>query len=132
MATNQSESSSQKALVDSLRAEWKLMWSQRYNDKPKAEGISVSDYKLLQVDRGTVIHATKDFKPLNFKEILEQNQVEPRYIQPNVEVGGWKKFAKTKILNQNNSRRSAELPFKTKKECANQPKKSGRGWLHKQ
>ena len=57
--------------VDDVRAEWRLLWRNRIDDKVRAEGIANRDYSLLFVDRGTVIVATKDFKPLNFKEILE-------------------------------------------------------------
>ena len=88
----------QKKLVEELKGEWKLMWSERFNDKVKAEGVSVANYSSLSVEQGTVIHATRDFKALNFKEILEQHKVEQpeRFIQPNPEVGGWNKFIKQK------------------------------------
>jgi hypothetical protein len=39
---------------------------ERFDDKTKAEGVSVANYSSLKVERGTVIHATRDFKPLNF------------------------------------------------------------------
>ena len=121
----------QKKLVDDLKVQWKLMWSERFNDKAKAEGVSVSDYISLMVERGTIIHATRDFKALSFKEIVEQNMIkEPeRFIQPDVNVGGWNKFIKTKITSNPQKHKRAEtyVPEKTKKQ---QPKKNGRGWLH--
>jgi hypothetical protein len=49
------------------------MKNERFNDKVKAEGVSVTN--LLSVEQGTVIHATRDFEALNFKEILEQHKV---------------------------------------------------------
>ena len=77
----------QKELVES-KVEWKLMWSKRFDDKVRAEGVSANDYTSLDLERGTIIHATRDFKALNFKEILEQHMVEDpdRYVQPNVEM----------------------------------------------
>jgi hypothetical protein len=48
------------------------MKNERFNDKVKAEGVSVAN--LLSVEQGTVIHATRDFDALNFKEILEQHK----------------------------------------------------------
>jgi hypothetical protein len=108
------------------------MWSERFNDKIKAEGISVADYTKLHVSRGTVIHATRNFKVLNFKEILKENLVEKPelYIQPNPHEGGWNKFIKTNITN-NKPRTTRAQAYKPAKPTGKQPKKGGRGWLHK-
>ena len=86
-----------KEFVEQLRGQWKSLWSERINDKVRAEDISNKTYDSLRVEQGTIIHATRDFKPLNFKEILEQHKVEnpDRYIQPDVNQGGWNKFVKT-------------------------------------
>ena len=102
------------------------------DDKVRAEGIAIQDYSSLFVDKGTVIHATRDFKALNFKEILEQRQIEntDRYISPTKEVGGWNKFIKQQVTSQNPKKKRAEQYQEPKKE-KQQPKKSGRGWLHK-
>jgi hypothetical protein len=51
----------QKELVEELKVQWKLLWSERFDDKVRAEGVSVSDYASLSVERGTIIHATRDF-----------------------------------------------------------------------
>ncbi len=133
MATNDSNATDQKALVENIKGQWKLLWNERFNDKLKAEGISAQNYELLKVDRGTVIQATRDFKPLNLKEVLEENKIQTpeRFIQPNPQVGGWNKFVKTKITNQPKTRRQAS-DYTPKKTASMQPKKGGRGWLHKQ
>jgi hypothetical protein len=137
--TNQSPSSNyetkraaQKQLVEELKVEWKAMWSERFNDKVVAEGISVVEYERLRVDQGTVINATRNFKPLNFKEILTEHMVEnaDRYIQPNSSEGGWNKFIKTQITTKsapNRKRADSYVPVKPK---GSQAKKGGRGWLH--
>ena len=62
----------QKELIDELKIQWKRLWRERIDDKVRAEGIAVDDYNQLFIDKGTIIHATRDFKALNFKEILEQ------------------------------------------------------------
>ena len=122
----------QKELVEKLMVQWKLLWSERFNDKVRAEGVSVSDYTSLRVERGTIIHATRDFKALNFKEILEQHMVEDpdRFVQPNVDVGGWNKFVKIKITGREPQRNKRTLAYVPKKREVQQPKKGGRGWLH--
>ena len=122
----------QKEIVEKLKVQWKLLWSERFNDKVRAEGVSVSDYTSLRVERGTIIHATRDFKALNFKEILEQHMVEDpnRFVQPNVDVGGWNKFVKTKITGREPQRNKCALAYVPKKREVQQPKKGGRGWLH--
>jgi len=123
----------QKKLVEELKIQWKQLWNERLNDKVRAEDISKSNYDSLHVERGTIIHASRDYKPLNFKDILEQHKVEnpETFIQPDVNMGGWTKFVKTEITNQkppNGKRQSEHIP---EKKAGQQPKKGGRGWLHK-
>jgi len=123
----------QKALVDELKIEWKKLWQERVDDKVRAEGIAIRDYSILYVDRGTIIHATRDYLALNFKDILQQHQIEnaERYIPPSQAVGGWNKFVKTQITKQPRKKRRAEIYLAEKTEKRQQPKKGGRGWLHK-
>ena len=130
------EVEAQKKLVEELKIQWKLLWLERFDDKQLAEGVSVNDYSVLRVEKGTVIHATRDFKALSFKEILEQQKVEnpDRFIQPSVQVGGWNRFIKNEITSQNptkGKRAGFYLADKPVKSEVQQPKKGGRGWLHK-
>jgi hypothetical protein len=123
----------QKEIVEGLRVQWKRLWRERVDDKLRAEGVATTDYCDLFVEKGTIIHATRDFKALSFKEILKQHQVEnpDRYIPPNPQVGGWTRFIKTSITNQTPRKRGAEL-YRYENKCEKQqPKKGGRGWLHK-
>jgi hypothetical protein len=123
---------SQKEMVEELRIQWKRLWLERVDDKVRAEGIATADYCDLFIEKGTIIHATRNFKALNFKDILEQHQVEnaDRFIPPEPRIGGWTKFVKVNITNQRpRSKRCAELYCAEKKE-KQQPKKGGRGWLH--
>ena len=122
-----------KVSVEDFKAEWGLLWRNRIDDKVRAEGIANRDYSLLFVDRGTVIVATKDFKPLNFKEILclygVQNGEYP--VPPSPSEGGWKKFARTVLNKQKRARKwkaTKSLPQRKRKNS--QLKKGGRGWLH--
>jgi len=126
------QKSEQDNLVEQLKVQWKQLWGERFNDKIRAEGISVADYEKLKVQKGTVIHATRDYKPLNFKDILDENKVEnsDRHISPSNQVGGWSKFVKTQITNTPRKRAMPEIES-NKKANNNQPKKGGRGWLHK-
>jgi hypothetical protein len=117
-----------------LKSQWKLLWSERYDDRIRAEGVSANDYAILDVEKGTIIHATKDFKVLNLKQILEKHRVEnpERYIPPSVEEGGWNKFIKTTI-NAKPAKGSRAEEYKAQKQPEKkkqQPKKGGRGWLH--
>jgi len=125
---------SQKEIVETLRIQWKRLWEERAEDKVRAEGIAVADYCDLYVEKGTIIHATRDFKTLNFKEILEQHQVEnvERVIPPDPHVGGWTKFIKMNVTNQRlRKKRLVEIYCDDEKREKQQPKKGGRGWLHK-
>jgi hypothetical protein len=121
----------QKQLVEELKSQWKLLWNQQINDKVRAEDISSDNYDKLQVERGTVIKASRDYKPLNFRDILEEHVEKPEnYIAPNVQVGGWTKFVKTEITGASQKHRRAQA-YIPEKKAVQQPKKGGRGWLHK-
>jgi len=121
----------QKELVEELKTEWKKLWRERYDDKVRAEGIANTDYLSLFVDKGTVIHATRNFKALNFKEILEQHEIDDaeRYIPPDRFVGGWTKFVKNNITKPAAPKKRVANSSK-EKTVKQQPKKGGRGWLH--
>jgi hypothetical protein len=123
----------QREMIEVPRVQWKRLWQERVDDKVRAEGVATADFCDLFVEKGTIIHATRDFKALNFKDILEQNHVEnpDRYIPPDPQIGGWTKFVKTNITNQLPRKRLAELYRYENKHKRQQPKKGGRGWLHK-
>jgi hypothetical protein len=61
------------------------MWSERFDDKVRAEGVSMTNYTCLWVGQETIIDATNDFKALNFKEILKEHLVEnpDRHVETN-------------------------------------------------
>jgi hypothetical protein len=123
----------QKKMVEELRVKWKQLWNERLNDKVRAEDISASTYDSLKVERGTIIHATRDYKPLNFKEILEDHKIDnpQNYIAPDVNVGGWTKFVKTEITGKKPDLKRRQREYVAEKKVCQQPKKGGRGWLHK-
>src|SRR5271169_1684090 len=128
----ESKVKAQKEMVESLKVQWKLLWIERFNDKVRAEGVSGKDYEILNVERGTVITATRDFKVLNFKDILEKHMIEQpdRFIQPNANVGGWHQFVKTNINTHQRHKNNLNLQEVSKKLGTQQPKKSRHGWLH--
>ena len=138
-STEGQESGKKAALqvpVEDIKAEWSLLWQTRIDDKVRAEGIANRDYSLLFVDQGTVIIATKDFKPLNFKEILSLHRVQngERFGSPPPLVGGYGKFARNVLNKQKRIRRwTATESVGRRKHKKGQPKKNGgRGWLHYQ
>jgi hypothetical protein len=126
------EASASKEFVEELKKEWKTLWQERFDDKVRAEGIANRDYSLLSVEKGLVIFATKDFKALNFREIVECHFADvDRVISPSPQVGGWGKFIRTMISNQRSSNRVRETRQRLEKEKHRQQlKKCGRGWLH--
>jgi hypothetical protein len=123
---------SQKEMVENLRSKWKKLWQERAEDRVRAEGIATSDYCDLFVEKGTIIQATRNFKSLNFREILEQHQIAnvDRYIAPNPQIGGWNKFIKTNLTSQESKRKGRSEVYCDEKKQNKRPKKGGRGWLH--
>lgn len=128
----ESKVKAQKELVEILKVQWKLLWNERFNDKVRAEGVSEKDYEILNIERGTVITATRDFKVLNFKDILEKHLIEQpdRFVQPNAHIGGWTRFVKTNINTHNHQKSNRPLRETPDKLTILQSKKSRRGWLH--
>jgi hypothetical protein len=118
--------------VEDVRVEWRLLWRDRVDDRVRAECIANRDYSLLFVERGRVVFATRDFKPLNFKEILCLHRVEnvERFVSSPPSVGGWGKFARTVLSKQKRARKwkvTKSVPCRKRKNL--QLKKGGRGWL---
>ncbi len=128
----------EKEKVENLKAQWKELWQARVNDRVRAEGIANLTYPDLFVDRGTIIHATRDFRALNFREILERHQMfnAGRFLPPNPSVGGWGLFIKRTIVSSDASKLGRNKRAKVYKteylsgKVRQRPKKSGRGWLH--
>jgi hypothetical protein len=127
------QTTEKKQLIDEFKTQWKTMWRNRIDDKLRAEGIADKDYSLLFIDRGTVIIATRKFKPPDFNEILQQHNFSntSKIIPPSPSVGGWGKFIRTALNPHNLTRRRRQMSLKPDRHSAQQQlKKGGRGWLH--
>jgi len=118
--------------VEDLKKEWKVLWRDRIDDKMRAEGIANRNYLRLFVDQGTIIVATRDYKPPDFIEILEQykHPDAERLIPPNPLVGGWRKFIRNVLSKQKRTARRWPTHAEPDPRKGQQPKKGGRGWLH--
>ena len=126
------ETNEVKVFVDELRNDWKGLWRNRIDDKVRAEGIAKQDYSKLFVERGTVIMATRDYKPLEFFDIVQQHLSfdAEKAVPPNSTIGGWGKFIRSKIRKQRNATRRFAPPKPARKK-GQQLKKGGKGWLHR-
>lgn len=124
-----------RQFIEDLRRQWKAMWRERIDDRVRAEGIADEDYSSLFVDRGTVIVATRKFKPPDFLEILQEHGLLSfdNEVPPSPFVGGWRKFIKTFFSRSRRKRRSLlQDPQKRSRRKGQQLKKGGRGWLHRE
>lgn len=127
------EAPTREQIVEELKERWRRLWRERIDDKVRAEGIASTDYSKLYVDKGTVIFATRDFKPLSFREILELNNVVDvdRFVPPTPHVGGWRKFIRTVIAQRNSKKRIRETRrYLDGKKRRQHLRKGGYGWLH--
>ena len=117
-----------------LKEEWKRLWREKFDDRYKGEGVAIKNYPLLLLDSGTVIVATRSYKPPNFSEIVKSwaenfNITYPSLISPpHPNVGGWGKFIKTYFKKTKSLRKASYEAPKPEKKL--QLKKGGRGWLH--
>ena len=97
-----------KELVENLLVQWKKLWYENINDTKQAEKIASNTYSSLFIEKGTIIHASRNFKIPSFKEIVRLNKIEngERYISPDPIVGGWTKFTKKYITSQKINKRN--------------------------
>ena len=131
MECPEEKSKVQAERVERLKAEWKNLWKDRFDDSVRAEAIANGSYSSLSVEKGTVIFANRDFKLLSLKEILEEHGIGDvyKFVSPSPGVGGWGKFIKGSVLQGRPRSRAGRVPVKEEKK-PRQLRKSGRGWLH--
>ncbi len=123
-----------RKFVKELKEKWRELWRDRIDDRVRAEGIADKDYSVLFVERGLIILATRDYKPLNFREIVEEYMTSEDYnaVSPSPSVGGWGKFVRDVLGRQNRyTRRRRPKPAKPSLPEDRQLKKGGRGWIHR-
>ncbi|MCJ7431304.1 hypothetical protein MUO83_08865 [Candidatus Bathyarchaeota archaeon] len=114
-----------------LKEEWGLLWTERFDDRVRAEGVSVRDYPLLFMSRGHVIFATRDAKAPSFSQIMEVWASQGLVYSPDPDVGGWGKFVRAELNGAAHSRARTYVNGQSKCEKERQQlKKGGRGWLH--
>jgi hypothetical protein len=111
-----------------LKQEWVLLWSRRFDDKYRAEGVAIEDYPLLFMDRGCIIFASRDAKAPVFSQVLDYWAAQGRIHAPQQAAGGWGKFIKTSIARPSTRQHLARPVGKS--VVGQQLKKGGRGWLH--
>jgi hypothetical protein len=127
------QASEEKNVVEELKTEWKRLWTERVDDKVRAEGIASSDFSGLFVERGTVIFATRDFRLLSFRDVLERHGIVDagRHVPPDHRVGGWGKFVRSTIASRTlPGRVSRAASYVAEKSEKQQLKKGGRGLVH--
>jgi hypothetical protein len=113
-----------------LKEEWSELWKTKLRDQVIAEKMSSKDYERLFVEKGEVIYATRRFKLLSFREILEKNlgSETADKVSPDPSVGGWRKFAREHIDSLPQKKR---LRPTIEADLSQQQRKGGTGWLNK-
>ena len=121
-----------KELRQWLKIEWADLWRYKRDDAINAEGFSLKDYSLLFVDRGEIIHATRDYKPLSFREILEKHvgSEDASKVDLDPQVGGWRKFARQNFPAKSEEKVRREGPG-IKSDLSQHQRKGGAGWRNK-
>ena len=120
-----------RVLRQELKTEWAELWRSKYEDEVRAEGVSSSEFERLFVNLGEIIYATRDFKPLSFREILEKHLGSDlaAKVYPDPAVGGWRKFVKER-MRTHKPMEKRERP-KVKVDLSQHQRKSGAGWLNR-
>ena len=122
----------EKKAVEELKTEWKRLWRERFDDHVRAEGIAREEYSQVFVERGTVILATRNFKLMSFREVLEKHGIVDvhRYVS-DPRVGGWGKFIRATFPSHRASNCSKRAAYYVQEPNEKQQlKKGGRGWVH--
>jgi hypothetical protein len=86
----------------------------------------------LSVEQGTLIKTTRDYKSLEFYDILEEylGMDAGKSAVPNTTVGGWEKIIRSNIKNQKTRTKRRYTPLKNTLSKRQQKRKGGRSWLH--
>ena len=116
-----------------LKEEWSLLWSERFDDRVRGEGVASRDYPLVFADRGHVIFATREAKAPSLSDIINYWRTQGRVYWPEPSVGGWGRFIRTelkKAAHHGANELRARAAQEPKDKCKQQTKKSGKGWLH--
>jgi hypothetical protein len=123
----------EESLVKEVKSQWKRMWRERIDDPERAESIANTDFDKLFVERGMVVLATRSFKLVTLREILEQYKVADaeRHVPPSKHVGGWGRFVRTRLPRYESERQRRGFAVSEGMGKKQQlKKKGGRGWLH--
>ena len=114
-----------------LKKEWSSLWTERFDDKTRAEGVSVRDYAFVFMSQGDIIFASRDAKSASLSEIIEYWSSQGFLYSPEPALGGWNKFIRAELKKQVHSR-ATEFRNSQAEKCSHSGrlKKSGRGWLH--
>jgi len=122
-----------RQFVKELKDTWRMLWRDRIDDRVRAEGIADKDYSKLFVEKGLIVLATRDYKPLNLSEIIEQHMTSEVYnaVSPSPSIGGWRKFVRDVLSKQKINARRGPVPTKAVVSGNQQLKKGGRGWIHR-
>ncbi len=119
------------AFLAEVRVEWTQMWQDRFDDKDRAESVSVDVYPLVLVSRGEVISASRDAKMPSLRDIVDYWTAKGKAYSPPPSVGGWRKFARKELM-KHHSREADPKRLCRRREVETQPmRKGGRGWLHR-
>lgn len=126
------------SLSRELLREWRSLWREKYDDKWRAEDVASRDFQLLNIDRGTVIWATRNCKPLTLEDVFRSYERKfgdrlHRPVTPG--EGGWGKFTRDvlkKLPKEHNHETLRRVPAKDGVEprACGPLKKNGRGLLH--
>jgi hypothetical protein len=118
--------------AERVKLQWKQLWAKRLVDKRRAEGIASESYSELFIDKGTVIHATRNCKPISLGEILKQHKLPvPSNLQVCPEEGGYGVFIKKNFQPKKNQAKQSDYDSPNNPKKNKQLKKKGNGWLHK-
>ena len=121
-----------KDLVENLREEWKNMWRSRFDDKVRAEGIADRTYDRLFVDRGTILFATRKYKPVEFREVLEKymSTYDVDTVVPDPNRGGIGKFIREHITRKSEFRSRGAILEESEERKKDSVRQNVKGWLH--
>jgi len=117
-------------LLRELRSDWAKLWRTKYDDDARAENVSSREFERLFVERGEVINATRDYKPLSFGEILARH-IGPELacrVDPEPTTGGWTKFIREHVQKL---KAEKEEQLKGERDIPKQQRKRGHGWLNR-
>jgi hypothetical protein len=115
-------------MIIDLKKQWESLWEDRLVDKKIAEATASRNYPDLFIDKGTVLHATRNYKVPCLEEIISKHKLSLDLLPPTPQIGGYGVFIRKYISDGTRQSKNSQLKDKSSDISKLQKKKEWK-WM---